>query len=568
MKNAKELFLEMLQTDAKSERLLDQYEALNLWIFDPVNGLLMGGFAPGVTAVNPWGVTITWPADHPGMQPVVNEETKVLRDITRWREVVKAPDVEALCKDGWEECAAAARAATGDDKLLFGFSGTGLFEQCHFLMGFEDTLTNLYEHPKEMHELIDYICDYKLKVLKLLIDGLKPDGIFFHDDWGTKQALFMKPEMWREFFKEPYRKIYGYIRERGCIAIHHADSYMADIVEDMAEIGIQCWQGVLPENDIPALQKKLGGKMILMGGIGAAIDTPDSTEEEIRSYVRKTLEECAPGGHFIPCITYGLAGTLFKHVDPIIDDEIAKFNSEPHSFSQVEATEAIEETAAVEEVVEVNPSEGIVAEICSALYEGSAKTVKELTLKALDEGVAPSDILEYGLIPGMTKLGDDFSAGVAFVPEMLMGARCMNEAMKILKPIITEQGEKKGVRVVLGTIKGDMHDIGKNLVRIMMEGAGFDVIDLGTDVEPETFVKTAIEQDCAIIGCSSLLTTSMNKMAEVVELAKQAGVRDKVKIIIGGAPVSQEFCDRIGADGYTENAAKAARLAVDYISAK
>ena len=125
--------------------------------------------------------------------------------------------------------------------------------------------------------------------MKLYCEKMHPDAIFFHDDWGTKTQLFMNPEMWREFFKEPYRKIYGYIRSQGVIAIHHADSYLAPIVEDMAEIGIQCWQGVLPENNIPELQQRLQGRMILMGGIGAAIDTPDSTEEEIRAMLREIL---------------------------------------------------------------------------------------------------------------------------------------------------------------------------------------------------------------------------------------------------------------------------------------
>lgn len=564
MKNAKELFLEMINDPkAKSERLLDQYEALNVWRMDPINGMLMGGMRPGVTMVNPWGVTIAWPENHPGMQPIVNEQTKVLRDITKWKEVVKAPDVEKLCTEGWEECEKAARQETGDDRLLFAFTATGLFEQCHFLMGFEDTLTALYEHPKEMHELIDYICEYKLKVIKMLIDNLHPDGIFFHDDWGTKQALFMKPDMWREFFKEPYRKIYGYVRERGCIALHHGDSYMADIVPDMAEIGIQCWQGTLPENNIPALQKKMEGKMIFMGGIGAAIDRPDSTEEEIRAYVRERLEECAPGGHFIPSITYGLPGTIFPHVDPIIDDEIAKFNAEAHDFSQ--AVAAVEEAAAVK-AEETPAATGVLADIAAALCDGDVDTTVELTEKALADGVSAADVLEDGLVAGMTKLGDDFSSGDAFVPEMLMGARCMNASLAILKPIIAGSGEKKNAKAVLGTIKGDMHDIGKNLVRIMLEGAGFDVIDLGVDVSAEQFIETAVKENCAIIGCSSLLTTSMNEMAKVVELAKEAGIRGKVKILIGGAPVTQEFCDKIDADAYTDNAAKAARKAAELIA--
>lgn len=137
-------------------------------------------------------------------------------------------------------------------------------------MGFADTLTNLYEHPQEMHELINYICDYKLSIMKLYCEKMHPDAVFFHDDWGTKTQLFMSPDMWRKFFKEPYRKIYGYLRSQGVITIHHADSYLSPIVEDMAEIGIQCWQGVLPENNIPELQARLKGRMILMGGMAPA----------------------------------------------------------------------------------------------------------------------------------------------------------------------------------------------------------------------------------------------------------------------------------------------------------
>ncbi len=154
---AKEIFLEMLKPDGKPDRLLDQYEALCLWLFDPVNGYLMNGRGPGTTRKDRWGVTISWPEDHPGQQPITTEDLKVLKDITKWKEVVHAPDVEANCQEGWEECIKAAREAAGPDRLLFAFSGTGLFEQCHFLIGFADTLTNLDDHPGEMQELIDYI---------------------------------------------------------------------------------------------------------------------------------------------------------------------------------------------------------------------------------------------------------------------------------------------------------------------------------------------------------------------------------------------------------------------------
>ncbi len=565
--NAKEIFLEMLKPDGKPDRQLVQYEALNLWLFDPVNGYLMNGRHPGMTGKDHWGVTIAWPADHPGQQPIVNDETKVLKDITHWRDYVTAPDVEANCQQGWEECIAAARAATGDEKLLCAFSGTGLFEECHFLMGFADTLTNLYEHPQEMHELIDYICEFKLKVLKLYCEKFKPDAIFFHDDWGTKTQLFMSPDMWREFFKEPYRRIYSYIRSQGLIAIHHADSYLAPIVEDMVEIGIQCWQGVLPENNIPELQERLQGKMILMGGIGASIDTPDSTEEEIREYVKKALNEYCPGGHFIPSITYGLAGTIFPHVDPIIDDEIKKYNSAVHmpkkTVTEARRTARVAaKTVKTEEAAETD----VITAIGAALVKGQKKKTSALVAQALEEGKSAADILNNGLVAGMTKLGEDFSAGKAFVPEMLMAAKCMYDAMAILKPLLADSGAKAAGKAVMGTVKGDLHDIGKNIVKIMFEGSGIEVIDLGVDSSAEDFVNTAKEQGCNIIACSSLLTTSMNEMSRVVELAKEAGIRDSVKIMIGGAPTSQEFCDRIGADYYTPDAASCARAAAELLA--
>ena len=566
---AKEIFYEMLKPDGKPERQLRQYEALQLYRFDPINAYLGADIAPGKTVVNRWGVTVSWPEGHPGQQPITTDDVKVLKDITRWRETVTVPDIESNCQEGWEECAAQARAMCGEDRLLCAASFTGIFEQCHFLMGFADTLTNLVEHPQEMHELIDCICEFKLKALKLTCEKLHPDAVFFHDDWGAKTQLFMSPEMWREFFKEPYRKIYGYIRSQGLIAIHHADSYLVPIIEDMAEIGIQCWQGVLPENDIPALQERLAGRMILMGGIGAAIDTPDSTEEQIRRYVRCVLNDCCPGGHFIPSITYGLSGTIFPHVDPLINDEIDRYNAAAHMPKRaVPVVRRTARPAAAPAKAEEESEENTLSAVKTALIKGQKKKVVTLVQKALGDGCSAAEILNDGLSAGMQKLGEAFSAGKAFVPEMLMAAKCMNEAMPLLRPLLAAGSAKVSGRAVIGTVKGDLHDIGKNIVRIMLEGSGIEVIDLGVDALAEDFVRTAIEKECGIIACSSLLTTSMNEMARVVELAKTEGIRDKVTILIGGAPITQEFCEAIGADLYTADAADCARKAVELLRGK
>ncbi|MFR6395002.1 MAG: hypothetical protein ACLUNQ_07870 [Oscillospiraceae bacterium] len=166
--------------------------------------------------------------------------------------------------------------------------------------------------------------------MKLLINNLHPDVIFSHDDWGTKDALFMHPDMWRAFFKEPYRRFYGYIRSRGCIAIHHADSYLVPIVDDMAEIGIQVWQGVLPENDIPALQRHLQGKLVLMGGIGAAIDRSDATAGEVWRLHPAHPPGLLSRGPLYPSITYGLPGAVYPHIDRYIDGTIDAYNAGVH----------------------------------------------------------------------------------------------------------------------------------------------------------------------------------------------------------------------------------------------
>ena len=566
MQTPKEIFLELLQPDGHPERILKQYEALHMCLNDPINTYLRGNRRRGTVSRDRWGTTISFPEDAPGAIPVHTDDLTVCPDVTRWEETVHAPDLAANCTRGWEACRTAARSAVGEEKLLAGFMGTGIFEQCHFLMGFENTLTALYEHPEEMHRLIDYITDYRLGYVKLLIDNLHPDVIFSHDDWGTKDALFMHPDMWREFFKEPYRRFYGYIRSRGCIAVHHADSYLAPIVDDMAEIGIQVWQGVLPENDIPALQRHLGGKLVLMGGIGAAIDRADATPEEIRSYTEDTLCACAPGGHFIPSITYGLPGAVYPHIDRYIDETIDAYNARLHlptfnlppvprrSFAPQKA-----KTAAPK--VETGAGD-ILSALAGVLKRGQQKKVLALTEQALSLGIDAQAILSGGLIRGMNELGEDFSASRAFVPEMLIAARCMAAATELLKPHMAGESSETVGRVCLGTVRGDMHDIGKNLVKIMMEGSGLEVVDLGVDVSAEQFVDTAIAQHCNIIACSSLLTTTMPEMRAVVELTKARGIRDRVKIFVGGAPITQGYSDEIGADAYCPDAASAARTAV------
>ena len=206
-------------------------------------------------------------------------------------------------------------------------------------------------------------------------------------------------------------------------------------------------------------------------------------------------------------------------------------------------------------------------EIGAAMEKGKRKLVVQYVQQAIDEGVPAQQILSEGLLPGMDRVGVKFRNNEVFVPEVLVAARAMNAGAELLKPLLAEAGAVSAGKIVLGTVKGDLHDIGKNLVKMMMEGKGLEVIDLGVDVAPEAFVQAAMEHNANLIGCSALLTTTMPVMGEVVKAAEAAGIRDKVKIMIGGAPVNEAFARSIGADGYSPNANAAVLLAKSLIKA-
>jgi len=200
-----------------------------------------------------------------------------------------------------------------------------------------------------------------------------------------------------------------------------------------------------------------------------------------------------------------------------------------------------------------------VESICQAVLEGNVRSVQANIHSALAADVPAAEILQQGLIAAMDEVGYLFEKGEFFVPEMLIAARAMKAGLEILRPLLIDAGVEPAGKMILGTVKGDLHDIGKNLVAMMLEGAGFEIIDLGVDVAPEAFVDAARE-GASLIGMSALLTTTMNNMGVTIEALKVAGLRDKVKVLVGGAPVTQEYADSIGADAFARDASSAARI--------
>jgi len=203
----------------------------------------------------------------------------------------------------------------------------------------------------------------------------------------------------------------------------------------------------------------------------------------------------------------------------------------------------------------------ILQEIATNLYNGNAKATGELVQKALDQGLSAGEVLTGGLVAGMDEVGKGFKSGELFVPEVLIAARAMHAGMAVLKPLLADSDVPSAGKFAVGTVKGDLHDIGKNLVKMMVEGGGFEVVDLGVDVSPDAFVKAVREHKPNVIGMSALLTTTMTSMKDVIEALQEAGLRKSVKIMIGGAPVTEAYAKEIGADGYAPDAATAVDVA-------
>ena len=332
MLSSKELFLETLKADGKPDRLLKQYEGTVFYPPNPAAAFIRGNRHRGMEPMqDKFGTWILWPESQIAAMPHVTADNKVISDICEWKDQLVMPDLQANCSDPalWEPFEKQAEELRAQGKLVMAFMPTGVFERLHFLMGFEDMLMNFLLEPEDMMDLCNAIGEYRYEYMKLIVDHIKPDVMLSHDDWGSKHALFVSPDTWREFIKPQYEKTYKYMKDKGIIIMHHSDSFLEPIVEDMIDLGVDIWQGTLPENDIPKLQELTKGRIVYMGGIDASkVDRADSTEEEIRAEVRRACAAYGPGGHFIPCITYGAPGCLFPHVDPIIDDEIEKYNKE------------------------------------------------------------------------------------------------------------------------------------------------------------------------------------------------------------------------------------------------
>lgn len=292
------------------DRFVNQYEFMNLIMEAPL-GTMAG---PGQTIKNEWGITFSWPEGQLGGFPVHDEKHLVLKDITNWRKYVKAPTVQTS-NEAWAAAIEHADSVDRNEEFVTGFVAPGLFEMTHHLMSMEEALIALYEEPEKMHELIDYLMDHELEYAKVMIEKIKPDCIFHHDDWGSQKSSFISPEMFEEFYLPRYKKIYGFYKDNGVeLIVHHSDSYAANLVPYMVDMGIDIWQGVMTTNNTPELIKEYGGKISFMGDVDSGVvDFPGWTREILEREIERACKNC--GKHyFIPNLTQGLNFSSFPGV--------------------------------------------------------------------------------------------------------------------------------------------------------------------------------------------------------------------------------------------------------------
>ena len=300
----------------------DLMDAIQL-VPDPV---LMAGMFPqdGKEYKDPWGTAYIYKPGAPGPHPNVTAENAVIKDIEHWKDSVVVPPTRGL---DWSAAKKAADETDRKEKFVGVLFGGGLFERSHHLMGMENALCSYLEYPEEMAELLRVIADYKIDYIHEMGKQIHPDIIFYHDDWGSKQNVFLPPRVWREIIKPLQKEIADAIHEEGMIYMHHADCICQPLVTDMVEIGIDIWQGVIAQNDIVEIQRVTEGKLAMVGGIdGPKIDVENITEEQIRAEVRRAVDTYCPAGRFYPAIPNGWC--FLEWNDKIEKDELKKYGRE------------------------------------------------------------------------------------------------------------------------------------------------------------------------------------------------------------------------------------------------
>lgn len=481
--------------------------------------------------------------------------------------------------------------------VILGGLAAGFIELTAWTRGFARFYPDLVTNLDWLTYLMDKIIDLKMAYWEIALPmvGEYADVVQEADDLAGQFDLLISPKIYREVVKPRHKKIMDFIKARTDAKIFfHSCGAIRQIIPDMIEIGIDIINPVQVSAtgmESSALKKDFGDDITFWGGL---VDTQgvftDGTEQQVRDEVRRRIDDLGPGGGFIAATVHNVQAnvppqnvmamweTLQEYGDygtggvgQRPDDYVYSIPSEKPSTVSASPDAMPARALTPEEATAMQQAEAalpdVILDMREAIIDGDLADSVALARQALCEGIDAQFIILQGVVPAMDVVGMEFEDGVFFLPEMMAAALGTRGIMDILAPLLTESGTEPVGKAILATVKGDLHDIGKNLVGMMLEGAGYEIIDLGVDVSPEKFIETIRNSDAKLVGLSALLTTTIPMIGTTIKALEDAGVREKVKVMVGGAGVTQEYADSIGADGYAPDASAAVRQAKELLAA-
>ncbi|MEE9612493.1 MAG: cobalamin-dependent protein [Desulfatiglandales bacterium] len=436
------------------------------------------------------------------------------------------------------------------------------------VMGAETFFNTLETDEELVAAMFEKVGQIQYETLLRVIEYPSVGAVLHPDDIAHNTGLLVHPKHLRKYLFPWYKKIGDVCRDKGIGNIFHSDGDCTEVLDDLIDCGFHAYHPIQPKcMDIVEVKKKWGDKLCLIGNLNLDSTLTLGSPEDVQAEVYERIRTIGPGGGYMVSSSNSVTDYVPLANMKAMIDATFEFGRYPIQLEEggVKGVFWTFQAKPKLEKVEIE-TELEVEEYVSAFLRKNVSRLIELVRKNMEAGVAPSDVVSKGMIPAMKIIGEKFQNGDIYIPEMMFSAKAMSETLSHFKDQIVVKSDEKLGTVVIGTVKGDLHDIGKNMVGMMLAGQGFTVEDLGISVSPETFVRAVKEKKPDIVGISALLTTTMIEMKNTIDALQKAGMRDAVKVIVGGAPVTQKFAEDIGADGFAYDAPGAAQKCEELLS--
>jgi uroporphyrinogen decarboxylase len=436
-------------------------------------------------------------------------------------------------------------------------------------MGAETFFNALDNDPELIAAMFEKVGQIQYDTFLRVSEHSSVGAVLNPDDIAHNTGLLIHPRHLKKYLFPWYKKIGDVCRDKGIGFIFHSDGDCTESMDDLVDCGFHGFNPIQPNcMDIDTVKKKWGQKLCLIGNLNLDSTLTLGTPDDVRAEVYERIRTIGPGGGYMVASSNSITDYVPLENMKALIDATFEFGQYPIQLEEGGVKGKVWKFQAKpkQEVSQAATPLNIDDYVANLLGNKAAELIA-LAQKDIGAGTSATDVVSYGLIPAMTVIGEKFQGGDIYIPEMMLAARTMSTALDHFKDQLAGKEEKKLGTVIIGTVKGDLHDIGKNLVTMMLEGQGFSVMDLGVSVGPEQFVAAAQEHKPDIVALSALLTTTMVEMKNTITALHEAGLRDSVKIVVGGAPVTRAFADQIGADGYGYDSPGAAQICKELVAA-